>query len=263
LASKEVGDRIVESLGTLERVHVLEIGAGSGALTYKLADCAERLTALEVDPGLACSLEEAFKKRDDVTISIQDVLEFDFPAWSRSCPPLVPVVVGNIPYRITSSLLHRLIDCHRELGLVVLMLQEEVARRLTAPAGRKPYGMLSVLASYYAEVRYLFSVERKNFRPQPRVDSAVVKLDFAKPYPRRAVDEKLFVSIVRRLFLERRKQVQKMLRKDPRFNLSTVALERLSLDTGLDLTCRPEEIPVDRFVALADSLFRLKGEAKP
>lgn len=261
LASKETGDRIVGALGSLEGAHVLEIGAGSGALTFKLAEKACRLTALEVDPALAISLGEAFQDRNQVKIIRQNVLEFDLQSWARACMPLKPVVAGNIPYRITNSLLHLLLENHRELGLVVLMLQEEVAAKLTAPPGRKPYGSLSVLASYYAELEYLFHVGREGFRPRPEVDSAVVKIDFGRPYQKRAEDERLFEKIVRRLFLDRRKQVQKVLRRDPMFSLSSATLNELACQTGLDFTRRPEEFSVGQFVTLADSLCMVKIRA--
>lgn len=254
LISGEVKDRIISSLGSLEDKHVLEIGAGRGELTFELAERAGRLTALEIDSRLAEKLELAFKEMPQVSILREDALQFDYARWAASCAPLKPLVVGNIPYRITNSLLYALIGSHNLLGTVVLMLQEEVARKLNTSAGQKPYGMLTVFVSYNSEVEYLFRVGRENFSPRPKVDSALVKLDFAKPRQRRADDEALFEALVRRLFMDRRKQIQKILRHDHRFAVSAEEIARLEQSTGLKLSCRPEELRVEQLVALADSL---------
>ncbi|HLA40175.1 MAG TPA: 16S rRNA (adenine(1518)-N(6)/adenine(1519)-N(6))-dimethyltransferase RsmA, partial [Candidatus Glassbacteria bacterium] len=217
LKSKEVAARIVDALGPLADAHVLEIGSGGGRLTVELACRAKQLTGLELDLALAARLRQDFSSMPSVTILNEDAAAFDYAAWARRVQPALPVIVGNIPYSITNALLHALIDSGEALGTVVLMLQEEVARKITAPAGGKPYGMLTVLASYRAEVEYLFGVRRDCFVPPPAVDSAVVRLDFSRPQPRRALDERLFDSLVRGLFDQRRKQVQKVLRHDPRF----------------------------------------------
>ena len=260
LTSGDVRDRIIRTLGALKDSHVLEIGAGGGVLTWELAQRAGRLTALEIDSRLAGNLEQAFKEMPHVSILGEDALRFDFTGWAKSCVPLEPVVVGNIPYRITNSLLHALIGSHSRLESVVLMLQEEVARKLSAPAGHKPYGMLTVLAGYHSKVEYLFHVGRENFSPPPNVDSAVVRLDFKQPCRCRAGDEAFFQALVRRLFLERRKQIQRILRKDQRFAVSAEQIERLEQDTGLRLSCRPEELTVEQLVTLADGLGSVKAK---
>jgi 16S rRNA (adenine1518-N6/adenine1519-N6)-dimethyltransferase len=261
LRNSAVVRRIVESLGPLEQAWVLEIGAGPGQLTERLAVSAARITALELDRALAESLTQTMQDRPTVEVLHQDALRFDFRRWAEECGALRPVVVGNIPYSITSALLHTLLDSASGLGLVVLMLQEEAARKLTAQAGGKPYGMLSVLAAYRADLKYLFPVKREYFSPRPKVDSAVVRLDFGSPFPQRARDEKVFEAVVRRLFLERRKQVQKVLRSDPLYRLSAEDLEALAGQTGIDLSNRPERLSVGDFVALADYIALLRENA--
>lgn len=258
LTSDEVRDRIISSLGSLEDKHVLEIGAGRGALTSELAERAGRLTALEIDSRLAEELEPVFEELPAVTILKEDALQFDYVRWADSCAPLKPLVVGNIPYGITNSLLYALIGSHARLETVVLMLQQEVARKLSTSAGHKPYGMLTVFVSYNAEVEYLFRVGRDNFSPRPKVDSAVLKLDFKNSCRRRADNEVLFETMVRSLFLNRRKQIQKILRSDRRFAVSAEKIARLEQYTGLKLSRRPEEMRVEQLVALADGLNYMK-----
>ncbi|OGG02194.1 MAG: ribosomal RNA small subunit methyltransferase A [Candidatus Glassbacteria bacterium RIFCSPLOWO2_12_FULL_58_11] len=262
LVSRSVTERIISALGPLEHKHVLEIGAGRGVLTEHLAAAAGRLTALEIDRKLADYLQRTFGAKPEVAVLREDVLNFDIGGWARSCASLRPLVVGNIPYSITHALLHALIDAHRELEAAVLMLQEEVARKATAAAGGKPFGMLSALLSYYSSAEYLFGVGRENFIPVPGVDSAVVRLDFSRPCSPAARDEKAFRFLVRRLFEERRKQVQKVLRNNGRFALSAEDIELLARATGLDLTRRPEEFPVAELIALADAVSGMSKAAQ-
>jgi len=254
LTNRNVAERIVGSLGDISGCHVLEIGPGRGALTGLLAERAGRLTALELDARLAAGLAETYAASDKARIVHQDALKYDIAGWSSSCAPLTPVVAGNIPYSITNDILHKLLGCHESLGRVVLMVQQEVARKITASPGGKPYGMISVLCAYHASLEYLFTVTRGNFVPSPAVDSAVIRLDFNHPSPVRAADYARFDYLVRRLFDERRKQVQKVLRKGSRFELSADDIGRIADASGVELNRRPEELSVGEFVALADAL---------
>ena len=260
LKSEAVARRIAGSLGPLEQCHVLELGAGPGGLTRHVVQRAARATLIELDRSLAVALREKYQEDPRINVVEGDILRQDFETWAESSTPLKPVIAGNIPYNITNPLLFKLIDAHQGLGIVVLMLQEEVARKLSAAPGGKPYGMITVLVSYYAGVEYLFSVGRGNFSPRPNVDSAVVRLEFGRGNSSRAKDEGLFRALVKRLFLERRKQVQKVLRSDPLYRLDSAALKKIEDSTGLDLQARPENLRVEDFVMLADSLINLRPE---
>ncbi|MCE5272938.1 16S rRNA (adenine(1518)-N(6)/adenine(1519)-N(6))-dimethyltransferase RsmA [bacterium] len=262
LKSESIARRIAESLGPLESSHVLELGAGPGRLSGQIVQRAAVVTLLELDPALVARLEEKYRADARVSVVRGDILRFDFGHWAGGCAPLTPVVAGNIPYNITSNLLHCLLEARSHLGTVVLMLQEEVARKLTCTPGGKAWAMLPVLINCYASSEYLFRVEAGNFSPQPKVDSAVVRLDFAfgrGGCPQRPQDERLFQALVKRLFLERRKQVQKVLRSDPLYRLGPEQLERLAAAVGQDLGRRPEELSVEDFIRLADCLATLRA----
>jgi len=263
LKSEAIARRIAESLGPLENAHVLELGAGPGRLSGQLVQRAAMVTLLELDPALAARLEEKYRGEERVRVVRGDILRFDFGRWADACAPLTPMVAGNIPYNITSNLLHCLLEARSHLDRVVLMLQEEVARKLTAAPGDKAWAMLPVLTACYAATEYLFPVGADNFSPRPKVDSAVLRLGFAfgrGGVTQRPQDEKLFQALVKRLFLERRKQVQKVLRSDPLYRLSPEQLGRLAGETGVDLSRRPEELPVEAFIRLADYLAVLRAE---
>lgn len=254
LKSEAVARRIAESLGGLENAHVLELGSGPGRLSRQIAARAARTTLLELDAKWAAHLEDTFRADQRVTVIRGDILRFDFESWAGECAPLTPLVAGNIPYNITSNLLHRLIEARESLGRVVLMLQEEVARKITSSPGGKLWAMLPVFIACYSTAEYLFPVGADNFSPRPKVDSAVVRLDFKGGSPLRAKNDRVFRALVKRLFLERRKQVQKVLRSDSLYKLDPEDLERMSRSTGVDLSCRPEELAVDDFIRLSDFL---------
>jgi 16S rRNA (adenine1518-N6/adenine1519-N6)-dimethyltransferase len=252
LKSESVARRIAESLEGLENAHVLELGAGPGRLSRQITARAARTTLLELDTRWAAHLEETFRADQRVAVIRGDILRFDFETWAGECAPLNPIVAGNIPYNITSNLLHRLIEARESLGTVVLMLQEEVARKITSAPGGKLWAMLPVFIACYSTVESLFKVGADNFSPRPKVDSAVVRLDFKGGSPLRAKDDRLFRALVKRLFLERRKQIQKVLRSDSLYRLGPDDLERMSRSTGVDLSRRPEELTVDDFIKMSD-----------
>ncbi len=254
LKSDNVARRIAESLGSLENAHVLELGAGPGRLSRQVVARAARTTLLELDAQWAAHLEETFRADQRVAVIRGDILRFDFESWAAETSPMTPLVAGNIPYNITSNLLHRLIEARESLGAVVLMLQEEVARKITSSPGGKHWAMLPVFIACYSTAEYLFPVGADNFSPRPKVDSAVVRLDFKGGSPVRPKDDRVFRALVKRLFLERRKQIQKVLRSDSLYRLNPEDLDQMSRSAGIDLSRRPEELAVDDFIRLSDFL---------
>ena len=221
----------------------------SGALTRHLVGTVRRLVLVELDDDLARALEARHGHRDDVRVVHGDVLEEPlrdrFAAWDRVR------VVGNIPYNITSPILFRLLEAPRPLE-IVLMVQEEVADRITAPPGTKAYGALSVGVRAVADAEKLFRVGRGAFRPVPGVDSAVVRIR-----PRASVasfDEEKLRTLVRAAFQWRRKQMRKILRDHADLGLSADRAEAVLEGVGLDPSVRPERLAPETFVALSAAL---------
>ncbi|MFA4904550.1 MAG: 16S rRNA (adenine(1518)-N(6)/adenine(1519)-N(6))-dimethyltransferase RsmA [Desulfobaccales bacterium] len=246
--------RIVAALDLEGQDTVLEIGAGLGALTTFLAQAAHRVIALERDPDLARFLQEdLFHEVPEVEIVCQDVLEFDFKEASQAAGrPLV--VVGNLPYQITSPLLFRLIEHITAISRAVLMMQLEVGARLTALPGTKDYGILSVLGQYYFRVTRLFSLSPGNFYPPPQVDSVVVRLLPEAPNPQ-AHDETLLHQLVKAAFGHRRKTLNNTLAAHAEtFGLTSEAMRPLLADLGIDLKRRGETLSVAEFVEISNKV---------
>ena len=250
--------RIVEALGLQGGETVVEIGAGLGALTGFLAAAAGRVVALERDPALAQFLqEELFAASPRVTVVCQDVLEFDFGALSRDAgQPLV--LVGNLPYQITSPLLFKLIDARESVARAVFMMQQEVAHRLLARPGTRDYGIISVLVQYHFRLTRLFSLTPGNFYPPPQVTSAVLALNPASPAPA-ARDAALLSRVVKAAFGQRRKTLNNTLvARAATFGLTPEALRAVLTEMDIDPARRGETLSVAAFVAVSNKIAALR-----
>lgn len=199
-------DRIVDAAQISRDIGVIEIGPGIGALTEKLAEKAKQVIAVEIDKRLIPILEELFQSQTHVTIVQGDALKVDMMDLVHQFEQVNEIyVVANLPYYITSPLLIHLLKNRFPLKRIVVMIQKEVADRLTAKPGTKDYGSLSVVAQYFSNVGKVFSVPRHVFIPRPNVDSSVVRLELLDSPSVHVVDETLFFQIVRASFAKRRK----------------------------------------------------------
>lgn len=205
LVDSMVRDELLAHTGFGVDDTILEVGPGQGALTFHLARQVKALIAVEKDPGLINPLEARLFKAgiDNVKLVHQDILKFDFREITAPSEKLH--VIGNLPYNISTPFLERLIQNRGVIGRAVLMFQLEVAQRLTAAPNSKAYGAMSVMVQYAAACQPLMLVKRTSFYPKPKVDSMVVTLDFGRPYPRRADDERHFRQVVKGAFAHRRK----------------------------------------------------------
>ncbi len=246
LKDKNIALKIVDSLRLEKPDLMLEIGPGPGVLTELLAGRADMLAAVELDSRLASVLQNHFEKHENVDIVNEDFLKFDLHQYLLRFPGRHRGVIGNIPYNITSPVLFKVLDEFQVIEQVVFMVQKEVAERIAAPPGNKSYGILSVLCQFYAGVEYLFTVPARLFRPQPKVDSAVIRLSLQPEAEKRVADPVLFRKIVRSTFGQRRKMLR---------NTLSNLFPGIKLDTlSIDLTRRPETLSVEEFVGLANQI---------
>ncbi|MFC7165659.1 16S ribosomal RNA methyltransferase A [Halospeciosus flavus] len=203
LVDDRVLDRIPTYADEFDTTHVLEIGGGTGALTDRLLDVAEKVTVIERDPNLAEFVREEFAEvveagRLDVIQG--DALEVDLPDYT--------VCISNLPYSASSDLTFRLLP---EGKPAVLMYQLEFAERMAAEPGTSEYGRLTVATQHYADVELVEEVPREAFDPQPRVESAIVRLTPRAP-EYEVDDEDFFLRFVKALFTQRRKNVRNAIR---------------------------------------------------
>jgi 16S rRNA (adenine1518-N6/adenine1519-N6)-dimethyltransferase len=203
LIDDRVLDRIPGYAEAMDRSHVLEVGAGPGALTDRLLAVSDRVTAVERDPDFAAHLREEFADAidaDRLTVVEGDALKVDLPAFTAS--------VSNLPYGASSEIAFRLLPLKRPL---VLMFQQEFAERMAADPGTDDYGRLSVTAGHYADVETVETVPPTAFSPQPRVDSAIVRLRPREP-AYTVPDEAFFLDLLKAVFTQRRKTMRNAVR---------------------------------------------------
>jgi len=243
LRNSVLAEKIVRALDCRPGDHVLEIGAGEGVLTEKLAETAGTvIRAVEIDPRLAVQLESHFAGRVEVIRA--DFLELDLCPRTDSVPLKI---IGNIPYYLTSGIIFKLLGAAACIERAVLMVQKEVAGRLSAAPGGKEYSQLTVLVQTRAACQVLFEVGRENFYPLPGVDSAVVLFEFHTRTVSGISDEALYGEIIRRSFATRRKMLRNSLRE-------ILSRHGLSAVQAVSLERRPEELSIDQFVALANEI---------
>ena len=248
---------IIGRAGFAPSDHILEIGAGMGALTLPLAESVRHISAVEKDTRLTRLLGKRLSREGikNVTLINADILKFDINGL-QALPGEKIQVIGNLPYNISSPFLEQLIN-HRELvDRAILMFQVELARRLVSPPGNKVYGAITVLIQYHARISPLLEVPNGAFYPIPKVGSMVLELDFNRPHPGRAGDEKLFTSVVRSAFAHRRKTILNSLKGSPipcPYEGFTKALNQCDIDPGK----RAEELNIDDFLCLSAALERI------
>jgi 16S rRNA (adenine1518-N6/adenine1519-N6)-dimethyltransferase len=253
LVDVRLQQKIVEALGCSSADTVLEIGPGRGALTRHLVGRAGHLVLVELDDQLVEALRDEWGSRPDVDIVHQDFLKLD---WAAVVPdPTALLVVGNIPYNITAPIIFKLLE-HPRPRAIILMVQREVADRLTAEPGTGEFGALTVGVRSVASVEKILRVPRTAFRPVPGVDSAVVRITPFAPPPLSPDEERSLRVLTRAAFEWRRKQMQKILRDHEALGISRERLEDLSRETGWDLTRRPETLSPEDFVRLSEFITR-------
>jgi 16S rRNA (adenine1518-N6/adenine1519-N6)-dimethyltransferase len=228
---------------------VLELGAGAGALTDPLLEAGARVVAVEIDADLVRVLRATLGDHPQLTILHDDLARLD---WRRALAAAGerPIVAGNLPYVLTSCVLFALAG-HRELlAGAVLLVQREVADRLTAAPGGRDYGVLAVVLGSFFAVAQVRRVPPAVFWPRPEVSSAVVKLTPRESWP--AAERDRFTAVVKACFEQRRKKMATVLRN--RFGLDEAAVRELGAALGFDPAQRPETLPRTTFRSLAQAL---------
>jgi 16S rRNA (adenine1518-N6/adenine1519-N6)-dimethyltransferase len=241
--------KLVAAIAPRDTETFLEIGPGKGAITRLLAERAARVVAVEVDRDLAAALREAGIERLEVVES--DILEVDLGALAV---PAGTRIAGNLPYNISSPILFQILSTQRRTSRfadATLMLQREVADRLTAAIGTKDYGLLTIFTALEATVTRQLTLPPGAFHPPPQVTSAVVRVTFLPAGSRPDVPA-TFEPMVRALFAMRRKTILNGL-KGPASAAGRSPAEVIA-QSGLDPRLRPEQLTLDQLLALARAL---------
>ncbi len=238
LFDKNILDKIIEEITPEEDDNIIEIGPGTGSLTEKLISKVKNLTAIEIDSRVIENLKVRFPS---LNIIHQDFLKVDLNEFTLNKNKLR--IVGNIPYNLTSPIIFSMIENINLVNDSVLMVQYEVAKRMTAKKGTKDYGILSVLLYYFADVKLCFKVSPNVFYPKPKVYSSIVHIFFNRKFPD-TVDDNIFIKIVKASFGNRRKTLKNSLSNSIFGNIDFSG-------SGINLSLRAEQLATEQFIELA------------
>lgn len=252
LRDQQAIQRIAAAVGDCASRTIIEIGPGKGAITGALASRAGHVLAIELDSELATRLRAEFPPQR-LTVANQDVLEFDFAAASARARERL-IVVGNLPYLITSPILLKLAANYSFLDRAVLMVQREVADRVVARPGSRDYGLLSVTVQMHGPVESLFTLPPGAFSPAPEVHSTVFRWRFAPRFADLEVDPAEFQRFLRFAFAQKRKTLANNLRAA---EMQPEAIVAAFTSAGIDSKIRAEALEIDTLAAVWRAL---KGE---
>lgn len=238
---------------------VLEIGPGAGILTKELAEIFERVTAVEIDTSLEPVLKETLAGYDNAEVVFGDVMETDLvsllePRRTRADGTRLPVLVcANLPYYITTPILMKLVEQYGDFEYITVMVQKEVATRLTAAPGNAEYGSITAALNLYGTVKRLFTVPSGCFYPRPKVDSAVVRIALHKPAKFTAEQISAASKVIKAAFAVRRKTLVNGLCAIS--DLDKAALSELVAEVfDGNANVRGETLSAEQFVILAEKL---------
>ncbi len=250
ISDKNLLEKIVEKADLTKDDLVIEIGPGAGTLTKLLAEKAGQVLALEIDKTLMTILEEQLKAYDNVKLINEDALKLDYDQLVQEHFPSYKTykIVANLPYYITSPLIFKGLEEAQGLSKMVVMVQKEVAERLKASPGGKDYGALTLMANYYAQVSYEFTVSRKLFTPQPDVDSAIVSFLKHDHSLLEIGEEEIYKKLVKAAFSQRRKTFINAIK-----NLDLPKEQVLEILTGEGFSekVRAEELPMEIYFKIS------------
>ncbi|MDI6688552.1 MAG: 16S rRNA (adenine(1518)-N(6)/adenine(1519)-N(6))-dimethyltransferase RsmA [Desulfobacterales bacterium] len=232
---------------------ILEIGAGLGALTIPIARAAKKVYAVEKDSQLTGLLKTELlaNRLSNVELIEEDILKFDIMKLAKNEGRRI-LVMGNLPYNISSQIIIKLIESRAAVIKAVLMFQKELAMRIIAQPGGKDYGRLAVMLGYCAKIKKLADVKAHQFFPKPKVDSQILEIKFLETVKYRAKDEAFFFKVVKAAFGQRRKTLRNAL-AGSEMNIDTKTAQNMLDKTGIDSSLRAEALTISQFVTLSNA----------
>lgn len=259
LTDRKILDNIIEAAELDKSGGALEIGAGAGVLTRELAKNTSKTVAVELDRRLIPVLSDALGEFENSEIINGDILKLDLRGLISEKFAGMPVsVVANLPYYITTPIIIKLLENSDLLNSITVMVQKEVAERICAQPGGKEYGALSIAVRYKSEPEIICTAEPGCFMPPPKVASSVVTLRIL-PEPSVCVkDEKLFFSVVKSAFGQRRKTLSNALAGSPYLSLPKEDIVRILGELGFNADIRGEKLSISDFASLANKIYELR-----
>ncbi|CCQ93252.1 dimethyladenosine 16S ribosomal RNA transferase [[Clostridium] ultunense Esp] len=232
--------------------YVLEIGPGIGTLTEELALNAKKVVAVELDKSLLPILDETLRDYPNIEIIHGDILRVDINRLIEEKMAGGPIkVVANLPYYVTTPIIAKLIEEDLNIESIIIMIQKEVAHRIVASPGSKQYGSLSVFVKFYTQPEILIPVPKTVFMPQPKVDSAVIRLNIKRDLPE--IDREIFFQVVKAAFSKRRKTILNSLSSNS-WGLDKEEIKEVLKGANIPLQERAENLKIEDFIKISKTL---------
>jgi len=254
LIDEDVLNKIIEASELTKSDDVLEIGPGLGTLTAELAEKAGRVLTIELDDSLIPILKDSLKDYDNIELYHGDALKVNLEEVAKEYLKEPISICANLPYYITTPLINKFFKENLNIKNIVLMVQREVAERMAAAPGGKDYGALSLLVQYYSKPSIVMIVPPHSFIPQPKIDSAIIKLEVFKEPPVKVMDIDLFFRIIRSSFNQRRKTLSNSLKG---IGLSKDDMDLAFQKSSIDPVRRGETLSIYEFAHLSDEVYKL------
>lgn len=253
LIEDNVIEKIVESSSLTSEDLVIEIGPGLGTLTKELLEKAGKVICIELDNRMISILKDRFFMYKNFEIINEDVLKVDLNKLIRENKEKDQIknvkIVANLPYYITTPIIMKLLEERLDIESITVMIQKEVADRLTELPGGKSGGAITYTVYYYAEAEELLTVPNNSFIPEPEVESEVIKLTLRKKPVIEVTDEKKFFELIKVSFMQRRKTLLNAL-SNSTFNISKEKMEQVLKDLNIDTRVRGEALSIEQYAEI-------------
>jgi len=255
LIDEDVVNSIVKEAGVTKDDLVIEIGPGLGTLTYVLLENAGKVISVELDKNMIQILHDRFALYNNFELINDDILKINMEELISNNRNFKNIkIVANLPYYITTPIIMKLLESKYDLESITVMVQKEVALRLTDTPGGDETGAITYSINYYTSPELVLDVPKESFMPVPKVDSSVIKLTLLKEPPVKVENEKFFFKVIKCAFLQKRKTLVNSLSNNGIGSKEEIEsiLEKLNIDTKI----RAEKLSLEDFASLSNMLYK-------
>ena len=257
LVDDSVSESIIEAAEVNKKDLIIELGPGLGTLTSKLLENAGKVIAVELDDRLISIFKERFKLYHNFILLHEDILKVNLQELIKQNKENLEKVkiVANLPYYITTPIIMKLLEDRLEIDSITVMVQKEVADRITAVPGEKSSGAITYSINYYAEAEKVVFVNKDSFIPSPEVNSEVIKLHIRKEPVVKVLNEEIFFKVIKASFMQRRKTLLNGL-SNAGVLKNKEKLKEILNNMGLNNEVRGETLTIEQFAELANSIVK-------